>query len=176
MLRAQLLGGTPPELLGAITGLTEARFPVHAPSHFSDGFATVAASGTAPAGTPKTLVGTTIYSQQGAPVIAVQDGEIVGSAIPPRWGDTCRCATPTATPTPTRSSAAWPRCTRCSSRTTTPPSARGSPQAGSSSEPAPSGPASAGAQPRSPLSEGAAVSGLALGAAAGLEATPAPRR
>ncbi len=42
MLRAQLLGGTPSELLGAITGLTEARFPVHAASHFSDGFPTVA--------------------------------------------------------------------------------------------------------------------------------------
>ena len=42
-----------------------------------------------------------------------------------------------------------------------------------SSEPAPSGPASAGAQPRSPLSEGATVSSLALGAAAGLEAPPA---
>ena len=40
MLRAELLGGTPSELLGAITGLTEARFPVHAASHFSDGFAT----------------------------------------------------------------------------------------------------------------------------------------
>ncbi len=41
LLRAQLLGGTPPNLLGAITGLTQARFPVHAPSHFSDGFQTV---------------------------------------------------------------------------------------------------------------------------------------
>ena len=41
MLRAQLLGGTPSELLGAITGLTEARFPVHAAAHFSDGFPTV---------------------------------------------------------------------------------------------------------------------------------------
>ena len=41
MLRAQLLGGTPSELLGAITGLTEARFPVYAASHFSDGFPTV---------------------------------------------------------------------------------------------------------------------------------------
>ncbi len=48
MLRAQLLGGTPSELLGAVTGLTEARFPVHAQSHFSDGFATVAASGPDP--------------------------------------------------------------------------------------------------------------------------------
>ena len=77
MLRAQLLGGTPSELLGAVTGLTEARFPVHAPSHYSDGFATVPESGTSPAGTPKTLVGTTIYSQLERAVIAVQDGEIV---------------------------------------------------------------------------------------------------
>ncbi len=38
MLRAQLLGGTPPELLSAVTGLTESRFPVHAEAHFSDGF------------------------------------------------------------------------------------------------------------------------------------------
>ena len=35
LLRAKLLGGTPSELLGAITGLTEARFPVHAPSFLS---------------------------------------------------------------------------------------------------------------------------------------------
>src|SRR5437870_2879218 len=53
LLRARLLGGTPTELLGAITALTQARFPVHAPSHFSDGFPP------APAGSPhKTLVGT----------------------------------------------------------------------------------------------------------------------
>ena len=86
MLRAQLLGGTPAQLLGAVTGLTEARFPVHAPSHYSDGFATVPASGDPTAGAPKTLVGTTIYSQPGAPVIAVQDGEIVGSGETPSLG------------------------------------------------------------------------------------------
>ncbi len=45
--------------------------------------------------------------------------------------------------------------------------------AGPGGEPAPSGPATAGAQPRSPVSEGGTVSGLALGAAAGLEAAPA---
>ncbi len=51
MLRAQLLGGTPPELLGAITGLTESRFPVHAEAHFSDGFpAAPGGSGSADAG------------------------------------------------------------------------------------------------------------------------------
>lgn len=70
MLRARLLGGTPPELLGAITGLTEARFPVYAASHYSDGFPTTEGS------SPHTVPATTIYSQAGAPVIAVQDGRV----------------------------------------------------------------------------------------------------
>ena len=83
MLRAQLLGGTPSELLGAITGLTEARFPVHAASHYSDGFPTVSAGGQAK---PTTLVGTTIYSQAGAPVIAVEDGEVVQVGDSPSLG------------------------------------------------------------------------------------------
>jgi murein DD-endopeptidase MepM/ murein hydrolase activator NlpD len=74
LLRAKLLGGTPAELLGAITGLTQARFPVHAASHFSDGFATLAAAG---AGGTREIAGTTIFSGDGAPVIAVQDGKVV---------------------------------------------------------------------------------------------------
>jgi hypothetical protein len=175
MLRAQLLGGTPPNLLGAITGLTEARFPVHAPSRFSDGFATTPESGIASIHTSKTLVGTTIYSKQGAPVIAVQDGEIVGRGVTPSlgryvslrdaYGNTYTYAELGSVATlypvlqPHDHSAVSSRIT----------------QSGSAGEPAPSGPASAGAQPRSPLSEGAATSGLALGAAAGLEApTVAP--
>jgi hypothetical protein len=172
MLRAQLLGGTPSELLGAITGLTEARFPVHAPSHYSDGFATAAATGAQTAGAPKTIVGTTIYSQQGAPVIAVQDGEIVGLGETPSlgryvalrdaYGNTYTYAElgSVATLYPVLEPHEH---TAVSSRIA---------QAGAAGEPAPSGPASAGAQPRSPLSEGATVSGLALGAAAGLESTP----
>ena len=174
LLRAQLLGGTPPELLGAITGLTEARFPVHAQSHFSDGFATTTATGSA--GTPETLVGTTIYSQQGAPVIAVQDGEIVGSGETPSlgrfvalrdaYGNTYTYAELGSVATlypvlePHDHSAVSPRIA----------------QSNASGEPKPSGPASAGAQSRSPLSEGADESALALGAAAGPEApasTPA---
>ena len=51
------------------------------------------------------------------------------------------------------------------------PSARGG-GIGSKAEPAPGGPATAGAQPRSPLSEAATVSAFALGAAAGLESAP----
>ena len=83
LLRAELLGGTPPQLLGAVIGLTEARFPVHAAAHFSDGFQTIPASGAKPA---QTLVGTTIDSETGAPVIAAQDGEIVQIGTSPALG------------------------------------------------------------------------------------------
>jgi hypothetical protein len=165
MLRAQLLGGTPSELLGAITGLTEARFPVYAAAHYSDGFPIVSAGG----GSPKTLVGTTIYSQGGAPVIAVQDGEIVQIGESPTlghfvslrdaYGNTYTYAQlgDVASVYPVLE----PRVhTAVSSRIA---------HVGGQAEPTPSGPATAGAQPRSPLSEGAAISGLALGAAAGLE-------
>ncbi len=81
MLRAKLLGGTPDQLLGAITGLTEARFPVHAKSHFSDGFLA------APSGSKSgEIAGTTIHSETGAPVIAVQDGQVVQIGDSPELG------------------------------------------------------------------------------------------
>jgi Transglycosylase SLT domain len=82
LLRARLLGGTPTDLLGALSGLTQGRFPVHAASHFSDGFAP------APAGskTSGTIPGTTIYSQAGAPVIAVQDGLVSRIGETPELG------------------------------------------------------------------------------------------
>ncbi len=69
MLRAQLLGSLPPEMVGAVTDLSEARFPVHAAAHFDDGFM----------GGPdgKTLVGTAIYSEPGSPVIAAKDGTVI---------------------------------------------------------------------------------------------------
>jgi hypothetical protein len=170
MLRAQLLGGSPAQLLGAITGLTEARFPVHAAAHFADGFPTAPASGS---GSPKTLVGTTIYAQAGAPVIAVQDGEIIQIGNSPTlgrfislrdvYGNTYVYAQladvaplyPVLVPRDQK-----PAATKVN-------------QPGSAGEPAPSGPATAGAQPRSPVSEGADLSGLALGAAAPLESAPA---
>ena len=170
MLRAQLLGGSPAGLLGAITGLTEARFPVHATAHFTDGFQTAPAGGSGP---PKTLVGTTIYAQAGAPVIAVQDGEVIKIGDSPTlgrfislrdvYGNTYVYAQladvaklyPVLVPRDQK-----PAATKVNQ-----PSAAG--------EPAPSGPATAGAQPRSPVSEGADLSGLALGAAAPLESAPA---
>ncbi|MGD0454846.1 MAG: M23 family metallopeptidase, partial [Solirubrobacteraceae bacterium] len=136
---------------------------------YSDGFPTVSAGGSASA---KTLVGTTIYSQAGAPVIAVADSEVVQIGDSPSlgrfvalrdaYGNTYVYAelgvVASVYPVlePHVHTALSPRIARHAGKL----------------EPAPSGPATAGAQPRSPLSEGAAVSGLALGAAAGLESTP----
>ncbi len=176
MLRAELLGGTPSELLGAITGITEARFPVHAESHFSDGFTTVEHSGT-----PQTLVGTTIYSQPGAPVIAVEDGEIVQVGSSPSLGHFISLRDAFGN-TYTYAelgdvSPVYP-VLQPHSDSNVSPRITGDP----SHETAPAGPASAGAQPRSPLSEAGTVSGLALGASAALEgagekaATTAPAK
>jgi Transglycosylase SLT domain len=170
MLRAQLLGGSPAGLLGAITGLTEARFPVHATAHFADGFPTVPAGGS---GSTKTLVGTTIYAPAGAPVIAVQDGEIVKIGDSPTlgrfislrdvYGNTYVYAQLANV------SALYPVLVPRDQK----PAATKVNQPGGSGEPVPSGPATAGAQSRSPVSEGADLYGLALGAAAPLESAPA---
>jgi Transglycosylase SLT domain len=169
MLRAQLLGGTPAELLGAITGLTEARFPVHAAAHYTDGFPTVHIA----SGETKTVPGTTIYAPADSPVIAVQDGEVqqigqspsLGRFVSLRdaygntyvYGELGSVATEYPVIEP-----------RVDSKVSAELSSSKGP-----SETAPSGPATAGSQPRSPISEAGTVSGLALGAAAGLEGAPA---
>jgi len=202
MLRAQLLGSTPPELLGAVTGLTESQFPVHAPAHFSDGFETVPGGssgssdssgssgssaspgspdspGSSGSGAAKTLAGTTIYSQTGAPVVAVQDGEIVQIGDSPTlghyialrdaYGNTYVYAQlgSVATLYPVLEPHEH---TAVSARIAA--NGQAGESQGAKAEPAPSGPATAGAQARSPLSAGATVSGFALGATAGLEPAP----
>lgn len=183
MLRAQLLGGSPPELLGAVAGLTEARFPVHAAAHFSDAFPAAPHHGSAIVG--GSIVGTAIYAAAGSPVIAVQDGRVVqigrseelGRFVVLRdaYGNTYTYGNLGDT------SQLYPV---LEPKQESNPSSRIE-SAAPAHESAPSGPATAGAQPRSPLSEAGTVSGLALGAAAGLEgagaqttapapATPAP--
>jgi hypothetical protein len=171
MLRARLLGGTPSELLGAITGLTQSRFPVHAASHFSDGFPAAPASRS---GAPRAIVGTTIYSQPRAPVIAVQDGQIVqigrsrelGHFISLRdaYGNTYTYAR-------LGSVAALYPVLKPHEGTAPKSLTAGS---GEAPEPRPSAPASAGAQPASAASgAGAATSGFPLGATPGVQSTPA---
>jgi murein DD-endopeptidase MepM/ murein hydrolase activator NlpD len=168
MLRAQLLGGTPSELLGAITGLTEARFPVYAAAHFADGFPAVRTRN----GTSRTLVGTAIYAPAGSPVIASQDGEVEQVGDSPTLGHYVRLRDAYGNQYTYARLGSLQRVypviePRVDSKVSAGVQA-------APSEPAPSGPATAGEQPRSPMTEGAAVSGLALGAAAGLEAARAP--
>ena len=170
MLRAKLLGGTPSGLLGAITGLTEARFPVHAKAHFSDGFATLAPDGS---GGSKTLAGTTIYAEANAPVIAVQDG--AGRADR-------RLAAARALRLPARRlrehvhvrQAGQRRAalSRAQATRRTAARARTTQKADEAAEPRPTGPASAGTQAgaQPPASEGAATSALSLGSSSALEA------
>jgi|HubBroStandDraft_6_1064221.scaffolds.fasta_scaffold11773_3 hypothetical protein len=168
MLRAQLLEGTPPELLSAITGLTESRFPVHAPAHFTDGFPAT------PGDPGRALAGTVIYSQAGAPVIAVQDGEVTAVGDSPTLGRYVSLRDAygnTYTYAQLGSVAAlYPV---LEPRVETAVSRRIAPAGSGPSLPRPSAPASAGVQPHSPLSEGAVASGLALGAASALETPPA---
>jgi Transglycosylase SLT domain len=173
LLRAQLLGGTPPQLLDTIGSLTEARFPVHAPAHFSDGFPTVPVSGHR----VRTVVGTTIYSRPGAPVIAVQDGVIAAIGSSPTLGRyvALRDAYGNLYTYGELGSVAalYPvlKPHRAASSVRSLPTVAASGARGRVSIP----PASAGVQRHSPFSTGAVLSGLALGAAAELEALPASR-
>ncbi len=167
MLRAKLLGGTPTQLLGAITGLTEARFPVHAKAHFADGFPTSTPTAGAPA---KPIAGTTIYSDANAPVIAVQDGQVVQIGDSPQLGRfvSLRDAYGNTYTYAQLGSVAqlYPVLKPHDAKPAGAPSKKGEPV-----EPRPTQPASAGTHPdaQAQASEGAATSALSLGAS-GLEA------
>jgi hypothetical protein len=83
MLRAKLIGGLPEGLIGAITGLTEGRFPVAARATYADDISEREALKRSKAGNAANVVessptrrGINIYAKRGAPVIAVNDGEI----------------------------------------------------------------------------------------------------
>ncbi len=86
LLRAKLIGGVPPNLLGAITGLTEGHFPVHARARYADDLAQQRAQQSfarthnvpMPVGPNVHRTGINIYSRAGAAVIAVQDAKVVG--------------------------------------------------------------------------------------------------
>src|ERR1700729_1811754 len=93
LLRAKLIGGIPSQLIGALTGLVEGHFPVAAPAKYADS-SVVKLSKNKIKGTnaaiaidsnPKTR-GTSIFAKKGSPVIAVNDGKIVGVGTSPQLG------------------------------------------------------------------------------------------
>jgi hypothetical protein len=84
MLRARLIAGYPPDFVGSLTGLTEGRFPVAARAKYADDAAEQAIKARIKAGqnaarvigSSLTRTGIDIYSRQGAPVIATNDGVV----------------------------------------------------------------------------------------------------
>ena len=86
MLRAELIAGIPGGLVDALSELVEGRFPVAAPASYLDAgvsnldpqHAAGDASPSIAVDSNPTTTATTIFARPGAPVIAVNDGTIVG--------------------------------------------------------------------------------------------------
>src|SRR4051794_5614697 len=84
MLRSRLIAGYPPDFVGSLTGLTEGRFPVAARAKYADDAAARAARARIKAGQNASRVitssptrrGIDIYSREGAPVVATNDGVV----------------------------------------------------------------------------------------------------
>jgi hypothetical protein len=94
LLRAKLIGGMPDALVGSLTGLTEAHFPVAAKAKYADETNTAKATKKVRAGTnaanvvdsSKGRTGMPIFAKSGSPVIAVNDGKVVAIGHNQRLG------------------------------------------------------------------------------------------
>jgi hypothetical protein len=82
MLRARLIAGYPPDLIGSLTGLTEGRFPIAARARYADDQLAKTKQVTAGQNAANivdssaTRRGIDIFAKQGAPVVAVNDGVV----------------------------------------------------------------------------------------------------
>src|SRR4051812_14899612 len=88
LLRAQVIGGLPANLVGSLTGLTDGRFPVAARATYAD-----ALHKTRKRGNPAVAVeskvgrrGLPIFAKAGAPVVAVDDARVVRMGVSARLG------------------------------------------------------------------------------------------
>jgi murein DD-endopeptidase MepM/ murein hydrolase activator NlpD len=81
LLRAQVIGGLPSNLVGSLTGLTQGRFPVQAKATYAGQLKRsqkrIRQGNAAMVVEPTGRRGIRIYSRAGAPVVAVNDGRIV---------------------------------------------------------------------------------------------------
>jgi Transglycosylase SLT domain len=84
LLRARLIAGVPADLIGSLTGLTEGRFPVYARARYADDLAEQGLLKRVQKGeNAANVIESTdarrsidIFAKAGAPVVAVNDGEI----------------------------------------------------------------------------------------------------
>ncbi len=94
LLRAKLIGGLPAGFIGALTGLVEGHFPVAAASRYADDYVESLAGKKVKAGqNPAITVSSdpsqkavAIYAAQNSPVIAANDGRVIGEGQNKQWG------------------------------------------------------------------------------------------
>ena len=91
LMRAQVIGGLPSDLVGSLTGLTQGRFPIAAKSTYAgavSGKGKVVGSGNAAmvVESSETQQSIDIFSKDRAPVIAVNDGRVVKLGTSKRLG------------------------------------------------------------------------------------------
>jgi len=85
LVRARMIGGLPSNFVGSLTGLTQARFPVHAKARYAGDLSERDArkrtkkgqNAAIPVESEAGRRGIKVFSKRGAPVVAVNDGRIV---------------------------------------------------------------------------------------------------
>ena len=94
LMRAKLIGGLPADLVGSLSGLTQGIFPVAAKARYADDLSERAvdrrvargSNAAMPVESESDRRGIRIYADEGSPVTAVQDGEIVNVGRNERLG------------------------------------------------------------------------------------------
>ncbi|MBA3748455.1 MAG: lytic murein transglycosylase, partial [Solirubrobacterales bacterium] len=95
LMRARFIGGMPADLVGSLSGLTQGRFPVHAPAKYANDISEREAARRVARGKNAALPiegkvsrrGINIFAKSGSPVVAVQDGKIVKVGNSARLGN-----------------------------------------------------------------------------------------
>jgi transglycosylase-like protein with SLT domain/peptidase M23-like protein len=98
LVRARLIGGMPSDLVGSLSGLTQGQFPVYATARYADDLAehkatrrvAIGTNAAVPVESDVTRRGIDIFAAAGSPVIAVQDGRVVGLGRTKRLGNFVR--------------------------------------------------------------------------------------
>src|SRR4051812_5802235 len=94
LLRAQVIGGLPANLVSSLTGLTEGRFPVAAEATYADEVTSKSVKKKAKKGNPAVAVessasrrGISIFAKRGSPVVAVSDAQVKRIGVSKRLGN-----------------------------------------------------------------------------------------
>ncbi|HEV3000119.1 MAG TPA: lytic murein transglycosylase [Solirubrobacteraceae bacterium] len=94
LMRARLVGGLPPDLVGSLTGLTQGRFPVAGRARYADDLSEREAgpkvsrgeNAAVPVTGDSTRRGILIFAHPGTPAVATHDGTVVARGRDPRLG------------------------------------------------------------------------------------------